>query len=56
MEAQLAALREICRRRDVARLILTLKEMIPDYNASAQLLGRALESAAGGKLSAVSGQ
>ena len=56
MEGHLEGLREICRRRDLARLILTLKEVIPDYNPSAQLLGRALESAAGGKLSAVSGQ
>jgi len=34
---------------DWGRLILTLKEMIPDYNPSKKLLGRALESAAGGR-------
>ena len=33
-----------------------MKEVIPDYNPSKELLGRALESAAGGKLSAVSDQ
>jgi hypothetical protein len=41
--------RRFRRRRDLAGLILTLKEMIPDYNPSKELLGRALESAAGGK-------
>jgi FlaA1/EpsC-like NDP-sugar epimerase len=56
MEGHLEGLREICRRRDLPRFILTLKEVIPDYNPSAQLLGRALESAAGGKRSVASGQ
>ena len=49
MAGHVEGLREICRRRDLAGLILTLKEMIPDYNPSKELLGRALESAAGGK-------
>ena len=43
-EGRVEALREICQGRDLARLILTLKRAIPDYNPSAQLLGRALES------------
>lgn len=47
MAGHVEGLREICRRRDLAGLILTLKEMIPDYNPSKELLGRALESAAG---------
>ena len=40
MELYLEALRDICERRDVPRLVLTLKDLIPDYNPSAQLLQR----------------
>jgi len=47
MEAYLDKLSEICRMRDLPRLVLTLKRMIPDYNPSAQLLSRVLVSAAG---------
>jgi FlaA1/EpsC-like NDP-sugar epimerase len=38
----LAALRQICATRDLARAVLTLKEIIPDYNPSACLLRRVL--------------
>jgi hypothetical protein len=40
MEPYLEAFHHLCVRRDVPGLILTLKEMIPDYNPSAQLLRR----------------
>ena len=40
MEPYLEALRDICQRRDVPRLVLTLKDLIPDYNPSADLLRR----------------
>jgi FlaA1/EpsC-like NDP-sugar epimerase len=43
MEPYLEALRDICQRRDVAMLVLTLKELIPDYNPSAQILRRAVD-------------
>jgi len=42
MTAHLAALREICAARDLAQLIVTLKDIIPDYNPSSHLLRRAL--------------
>ncbi len=42
MESYLEALRDICARRDLPRLVLTLKDLIPDYNPSAHLLNRAL--------------
>jgi FlaA1/EpsC-like NDP-sugar epimerase len=42
MESYLEALRDICARRDVPSLVLTLKDLIPDYNPSAHLLNRAL--------------
>ena len=40
MEPYLDAFRDICQRRDVPRLVLTLKDLIPDYNPSADLLRR----------------
>ena len=43
MEPYLEALRHICERRDVPGLVLTLKDLIPDYNPSAQLLRRIVE-------------
>jgi FlaA1/EpsC-like NDP-sugar epimerase len=39
----LEALRGICRRREVSNLVLTLKDLIPDYNPSAQLLRRVVD-------------
>jgi FlaA1/EpsC-like NDP-sugar epimerase len=42
MEPYLEALRDICERRDVSGLVLTLKDLIPDYNPSAHLLRRAV--------------
>ena len=42
MEPYLEALRDICERRDVLGLVVTLKDLIPDYNPSAELLGRAV--------------
>jgi FlaA1/EpsC-like NDP-sugar epimerase len=38
----LEALRDICERRDVPGLMLTLKDLIPDYNPSGHLLRRAV--------------
>jgi FlaA1/EpsC-like NDP-sugar epimerase len=43
MEPYLEALRHICKRRDVPDLVLTLKDLIPDYNPSAQLLRRSID-------------
>ena len=43
MEPYLEALRHICERRDVSGLVLTLKDLIPDYNPSAQLLRRIVD-------------
>ncbi|MGQ9635774.1 MAG: polysaccharide biosynthesis protein [Bryobacteraceae bacterium] len=39
----LAELRETCALRDLARAVLTLKDIIPEYNPSAWLLRRALD-------------
>ncbi len=44
MESYLEVLRDICARRDLSGLVLTLKELIPDYNPSAHLLKRALSN------------
>jgi hypothetical protein len=43
MERYLEALRDICERRDVPGLVLTLKDLIRDYNPSAELLRRAVQ-------------
>ena len=43
MEPYLEVLRGICQRRDVAGLVLTLKDLIRDYNPSAELLRRAVQ-------------
>ena len=43
MDPYLEALRHICERRDVPGLVLTLKDLIPDYNPSAQLLRRIVD-------------
>jgi FlaA1/EpsC-like NDP-sugar epimerase len=40
MERYLEVLRDVCRRRDVPGLVLTLKDLIHDYNPSAELLRR----------------
>jgi len=48
MELYLKALRQICKHRDLPGLILTLKDLIPEYNPSAQLLRRAVEGHSGG--------
>jgi FlaA1/EpsC-like NDP-sugar epimerase len=42
MEYNLETLRDVCIRRDVPGLVLTLKDLIPDYNPSVHLLNRAL--------------
>jgi FlaA1/EpsC-like NDP-sugar epimerase len=44
MGPYLQALRHICQRRDVRDLALTLKDLIPDYNPSAQLLSRFVDA------------
>jgi len=43
IEPYLESLRQICASRDVAALVFTLKELIPDYNPSAQLLHRIVD-------------
>jgi FlaA1/EpsC-like NDP-sugar epimerase len=43
MEPYLEALRHICKRRDVPDLVLTLKDLIPEYNPSAQLIRRGID-------------
>lgn len=52
MSDHLAALREICAARDLAQLIVTLKDIIPDYNPSAHLLRRVLATRPGHALAA----
>ena len=42
--ARLGRLEEICQYRDVGRLVLFLKEMIPDYNPSPEVLRRAIHN------------
>ncbi|MBS1859322.1 MAG: polysaccharide biosynthesis protein, partial [Acidobacteria bacterium] len=46
--AYLDELREICLTRDTTQLVLTLKEIVPDYNPGGQLLRRALKSQSAG--------
>jgi FlaA1/EpsC-like NDP-sugar epimerase len=43
MELHLAHLHYLCNVRDFEELILTLKELVPDYNPSSELLRRALK-------------
>ena len=42
MESHMAALCEICTARDLGQLIMTLKEIVPDYNPSSHLLRRVI--------------
>lgn len=42
-QAWLRLLQEICASRDTGRLVVTLKEIVMDYNPSADLLKRAIE-------------
>lgn len=51
----IAALREICESRDVARLVVTLKEIVPDYNPSTPLLERIVDHGEGSKMLAAPG-
>jgi FlaA1/EpsC-like NDP-sugar epimerase len=43
MEEWLRCLGEICKTRDAGRLVLALKEIVPDYSPSAHLLKRVIE-------------
>ena len=43
-ERALDHLRQICRLRDLPELVITLKDLIPDYNPSAELLRRLIET------------
>jgi len=43
IESYIVALTEICAARDIGELIVTLKEIVPDYNPSSQLLRRVLQ-------------
>jgi FlaA1/EpsC-like NDP-sugar epimerase len=45
MQEQLAGLREICSSRDVGGLVLLFKELVPEYNPSVQILGKAFNRA-----------
>jgi len=42
MLSRLDCLREICEARDAGRLVVTIKEIVPDYSPSTDLLKRAL--------------
>jgi FlaA1/EpsC-like NDP-sugar epimerase len=42
MTEPLETLRQICAMRDVAKIILQLKEIVPEYNPSSHVLQRAL--------------
>jgi FlaA1/EpsC-like NDP-sugar epimerase len=44
MVTWLSSLREICEARDARRLVVALKEMVPDYSPSVHLLKRVLET------------
>jgi FlaA1/EpsC-like NDP-sugar epimerase len=43
MRSWLEILREICEARDMSRLVITLKELVPDYSPSVHLLRRIAE-------------
>ena len=43
VESYLAAITEVCDSRDIGQLIVTLKEMVPDYNPSSYLLRQVLQ-------------
>jgi FlaA1/EpsC-like NDP-sugar epimerase len=43
LDGLIGSLEETCRTRDLGRLILTLKNFVPDYNPSAELLSRVVE-------------
>jgi len=44
LDIWLESFREICRSRDLGRLIVALKETVPDYNPCADLLKRIIQS------------
>jgi hypothetical protein len=44
MAYHLDVLRRIAARRDLGRLILALKELVPEYNPSASILQRMMEA------------
>ena len=44
IQASLRNLHQIAERQDVASLVLTLKELIPDYNPGSELLKTALST------------
>ncbi|MBM3739518.1 MAG: polysaccharide biosynthesis protein [Acidobacteria bacterium] len=46
MAEWLGCLREVCESRDLGRLVVTLKEIVPDYSPSAHLLKRVVGSGA----------
>jgi hypothetical protein len=46
MHVALEELRQIAERKDVARLVLYLKELIPDYNPGSPLLKLAMSATA----------
>ena len=43
IETWLDCLREACETRDAGRLVLALKEIVPDYSPSTHLLKRVIE-------------
>ena len=53
MTAYVDELRDICAARDAARLILILKDIVPDYNPSSHVLRRMLETKAVRALTAI---
>ena len=54
VESWLAILYEICEAHDTGRLVVALKEIVPDYSPSAHLLRRIIGSGEGSALRAVS--
>jgi hypothetical protein len=52
MRIWLESLREICAARDLGRLVVALKELVPDYSPSVHLLKRIM--ARGAPIRAVS--
>ena len=44
IQTSLRSLRQFAERKDVANVVLTLKELIPDYNPGSELLKTALSA------------
>ncbi len=55
VQAWITALREMCASRDIARLVVALKEIVSDYHPSAPLLERVIDGGKDAKIVAAPG-